>query len=52
MEQHIMNENSKPSKAEKKQKKKVDRKGGHSNVGLELEEKESSDDEKGKKTAL
>lgn len=51
--EHIMNENSKPSKADKKkQKKKVDRKSGQSNEGLELEEKESSDDEKGKKTAL
>ena len=50
--EHIMNENSQPSKADKKQKKKVDRKGGQSNEALELEEKESSDEERGKKTAL
>jgi hypothetical protein len=30
----------------------VDRKGGQSNEALELEEKESSDEERGKKTAL
>ncbi|XP_028718803.1 small integral membrane protein 24 [Peromyscus leucopus] len=36
----------------KKQKKQVDRKGGHSNEALELEEKESSDGERDKKTAL
>ncbi|GAB1295404.1 Small integral membrane protein 24 [Apodemus speciosus] len=51
--EHIVNENSKPSKANKKQqKKKVAGKDGQSNEGLELEEKESSDDERGKKTAL
>ncbi|XP_076775384.1 small integral membrane protein 24 [Arvicanthis niloticus] len=51
---HTMNENSKPSKTDKKKqkKKKVDRKGGLSNAGLELEEKESSDEERSKKTAL
>ncbi|XP_028627625.1 small integral membrane protein 24 [Grammomys surdaster] len=50
---HIMNENSKPSKTDKKKqkKKKADRKGGQSNAGLELEE-ESSDEERSKKTAL
>ncbi|XP_059108047.1 small integral membrane protein 24 [Peromyscus eremicus] len=36
----------------KKQKKQVDRKGGHSNEALELEEKEFSDGERDKKTAL
>lgn len=40
------------SKKDKKKQKKVDKKGGHSNAGLELEEKESSDDERSKKTVL
>ncbi|XP_035301754.1 small integral membrane protein 24 [Cricetulus griseus] len=39
-------------KKKKKQKKQVDRKGGHSNEGLDLGEKDSSDDERDKKTAL
>lgn len=47
---HIVNQNSKPSKADKK-KQKVARKGGQSNEGLDLEE-EFSDDERDKKTAL
>ncbi|XP_005359038.1 small integral membrane protein 24 [Microtus ochrogaster] len=47
------NEYTEPSKInKKKQKKQVDKKGGHSNEGLELEEKESSDDERSKKTVL
>ncbi|EGW03116.1 Transmembrane protein HSPC323-like [Cricetulus griseus] len=50
------NVNVEPSKTEKKKKKKqkkqVDRKGGHSNEGLDLGEKDSSDDERDKKTAL
>ncbi|KAK7809845.1 hypothetical protein U0070_008495 [Myodes glareolus] len=47
------NEYTEPSKKDKKkQKKKVDKKDGHSNAGLELEEKESSSDERSKKTAL
>lgn len=45
------NEYTEPRKDKKKQKK-VDKKGGHSNAGLELEEKESSDDERSKKTVL
>lgn len=41
-----------PYRADKKHKKqKVDRKGGLSNAGLDLEE-DSSDDERDKKTAL
>ncbi|CAH6779221.1 small integral membrane protein 24 [Phodopus roborovskii] len=48
-----MNEYMEPSKTEKKkQKKQMNRKGGHSNEGLELDEKDSSDDERDKKTAL
>lgn len=47
------NEYTEPSKInKKKQKRQVDKKGGHSNEGLELEEKESSDDERSKKTVL
>lgn len=50
--EHIVNQNSKPSKADKKkQKQKVGRKGGQSNEGLDLEE-ELSDDERDRKTAL
>lgn len=36
----------------KKQKKQLDKKGGHSNEGLELEEKESLGDKRSKKTVL
>ncbi|XP_041525685.1 small integral membrane protein 24 isoform X2 [Microtus oregoni] len=46
------NEYTEPRINKKKQKKQVDKKGGHSNEGLELEEKESSDDERSKKTVL
>ncbi|XP_050995851.1 small integral membrane protein 24 [Acomys russatus] len=53
--EHIASQNmasSKTDKKKQKKQKKADRKGGLSNAGLELEEKESSDDERGKKTAL
>ncbi|CAO2641277.1 Small integral membrane protein 24, partial [Lemmus lemmus] len=36
----------------KKQKRQVEKKDGHSNEGLELDEKDSSDDERSKKTVL
>lgn len=51
--EHIVNQNSKPSKADKKkQKQKAGRKSGQSNEGLDLEEEELSDGERDKKTAL
>ncbi|XP_060227158.1 small integral membrane protein 24 [Meriones unguiculatus] len=52
--EHIVSQNMESSKEDKKKQKKqkAERKEGQSNAGLELEEKESSDDERGKKTAL
>ncbi|KAL6063159.1 hypothetical protein STEG23_037811 [Scotinomys teguina] len=47
-----VNDYTEISKTNKKQKKQVDTQGSHSNEGLELEEKEFSDGERDKKTAL